>query len=124
VIRGAIEVYSRSEKLERRVAIAGPGELVGYLAVLERANHAASARVREGACLMEIPAARFLELYNGNSAASVALQHAIHRSLLRALGRTNTQLARLISHAQLSATHSDAVELERLFHAQIVQSSN
>lgn len=31
-----------------------------------------------------------LEIYNGASAASVSLQHAIQRSLLKSLSRTNT----------------------------------
>jgi hypothetical protein len=54
----------------------------------------------------------------------VSLQHAIHKSLLRALARTNTQLTRLISHAHLSAAAKDAVDLEKALHGQIVQSSS
>ena len=102
VIRGALEVFSRTGDLERRVALAGPGELVGYLAVLEGAPHTASARVRESACLMEFPAAQFLRHYHGDSGTSVSLQQAIHRSLLRALGRTNTQLTRILTHQRLA----------------------
>lgn len=124
VIRGAIEVVSASGKVERRVALAGPGELVGYLAVLEARPHAASARVRESACLMEFAAAHFLRHYHGNSATSVGLQHATHKSLLRALARTNTQLTRLISHARLTAARSEAADLEKALHGQIVQSSS
>jgi CRP-like cAMP-binding protein len=102
VIRGALEVFSRIGSLERRIALPGPGELVGYLAVLEGAPHSASARVRESACLMEIPAAQFLRLYQGDTGTSVGLQQAIHRSLLRALGRTNTQLTRILTHLKLA----------------------
>jgi CRP-like cAMP-binding protein len=112
VVRGAVEVFSRAEKLERRVAVAGPGELVGYLAILEGIPHAAAARVRETACLLEFPAKDFLALYGGSSGTSVSLQHAIHKSLLRALARTNNQLTRLISHARLAAARSRADELE------------
>lgn len=124
VIRGAVEVLSKARDLERRVALAGPGELVGYLAVLESAPHAASARVRESACLMEFPAVQFLRHYQGGTGTSVSLQHAIHKSLLRALGRTNTQLTRLISHARLTAARGEATELEKALHGQIVQSSS
>jgi len=42
----------------------------------------------------------------------VSLQHAIHRSLMRSIARTNTQLTRLISHARLSAAGNKADELE------------
>lgn len=124
VVRGALEVVIAEKGRERRVAIAGPGELVGYLAVLEGAPHGASARVREDACLLELEASRFMELYHGNSAVSVSFQHAIHRSLLRALARTNTQLTRLISHARLTAARGEARELEKVLHGQIVQSSS
>jgi len=124
VVRGAIEIFSISSKLQRRVALAGPGELVGYLAVLEGASHAAAARVRETACLLEFSSKDFLEMYSGNSGTSVSLQHAIHKSLLRSLARTNTQLTRLISHAHLTAAGKDAVELEKALHGQIVQSSS
>src|SRR5256885_15407848 len=38
VVRGAVEVISKLQDLERRVALAGPGELVGYLAEIGRAS--------------------------------------------------------------------------------------
>jgi CRP-like cAMP-binding protein len=118
VVRGALELFSRNGSLERRIAVAGPGEIVGYLAVLENSPHTAAARVRETACLLELPAKDFLEIYDGDSGTSVSLQHAIHKSLLRALARTNTQLTRLISHAHLM--HSkEAQELEKTLHGQI-----
>lgn len=124
VVRGALEIFVADRVHQRRVAIAGPGELVGYLAVLDEAAHGAAARVREDACLLELKAARFLELYNGDSGLSVRFQHAIHKSLLRALARTNTQLTRLISHARLTAARGEVLELEKALHGQIVQSSS
>jgi CRP-like cAMP-binding protein len=122
VVRGAVEVFSRTANLERRVAVAGPGELIGYLAVLEGNPHAAAARVRETACVLELSSKDFLEIYGGDSGTSVRLQHAIHKSLLRSLARTNTQLTRLISHAHLTAG-KEAAELEKALHGQIVQSN-
>lgn len=119
IIRGALEVFTRTEKLERRVAIAGPGELVGFMAVINAAPRANNARVREACCLLEIPRAAFLEIYIGNSGATVSLHHAIHRSLMRSIARTNTQLTRLISHARLSAAANQAAELEAALHGQI-----
>ena len=124
VVRGAIEILSFQKDRQRRVALAGPGELVGYLAVLEGKAHAAAARVRESACLLEFPAKDFLDVYNGDSGTAVSLQHAIHKSLLRSLARTNTQLTRLISHAHLSKAANDAADLEKALHGQIVQSSS
>jgi CRP-like cAMP-binding protein len=120
VVRGAVEIISQFQHLERRAALAGPGELVGYLAVLESAPHSAAARVRENACLLEFPAQRFVLQYQGNS----NLQRAVHESLLRALARTNTQLTRLISHARLSSATREALELEKVLHAQVVNVKN
>jgi CRP-like cAMP-binding protein len=122
VLRGAIEIFSFARERQRRVALAGPGELVGHLAVLDAEARSGAARVRETACVLELPAGHFLGIYGGGSGTSVSLQHAIHKSLLRALARTNTQLTRLISHAHLSAG-KDAAELERALHGQVVQST-
>ena len=61
VVRGAVEVLAQKEGRERRVGIAGPGELIGYLAALEGAAHGASARVRESAALLEFPRDVFLD---------------------------------------------------------------
>jgi len=49
----------------------------------------------------------------------VRLQHAIHRSLLRSLARSNTQLTRLISHARAAAASQEAAELEAALHGQL-----
>ncbi|MEW5863623.1 MAG: cyclic nucleotide-binding domain-containing protein [Pseudomonadota bacterium] len=115
VVRGAVEVLARAGGRERRVAIAGPGELVGYVALLTGEPHGANARVREAACLLEFARAPFLAIYEGNSATTVSLQHAIHRSLLRSIARTNSRLARLVAHARLehSARQAEALELAR-----------
>jgi CRP-like cAMP-binding protein len=112
-------VLSRNGRMERRVAIAGPGELVGYLAALDNAPHAAAARVRDRATVLELPAAGFARLYGEGSRTAVRLQHAIHASLLRSLARTNHLLTRLISHARLVEGSRRAAELESALHGQI-----
>jgi CRP-like cAMP-binding protein len=120
VIRGAVEIVAPRGASERRVTIAGPGEIVGYLAVLERRPHWVSARIRESACLLELGAPQLLRHYEGTTGTSVSLRRAIHRSLLQALARTNTQLIRLISHARLNAERGEAEALEKALHGQIV----
>jgi CRP-like cAMP-binding protein len=119
VVRGALEIFTRSANTERRVAIAGPGELVGFMAVITGAARANNARAREACCLLEIPREAFVEIYNGGSGTTVSLQHAIHRSLMRSIARTNTQLTRLISHARLTAAARQATELEAALHGQL-----
>ena len=101
VLRGAAEIFTRNDSKERRVAIAGPGELVGFVALLRGAAHGGNARAREACWLLEIPRAAFLEIYNGASGTTVSLHHAIHRSLMRSIARTNTQLTRQIGRAHV-----------------------
>lgn len=122
VLRGAVELFASQGDRERRVAIAGPGELVGFMAVINGASRANHARAREAACLLEIPRAAFLEIYNGASATTVSLHHAIHRSLLRSLAHTNNQLGRLLAHARLNAAAAQAAELETALQGRLWQS--
>lgn len=119
VLRGALEIFTRNGTTQRRVAIAGPGEVVGFMAVITGAARANNAVARENCCLLELPRDAFVEIYNGNSGATVSLHHAIHRSLMRSISRTNTQLTRLISHARLSAAARQAAELEMALHGQL-----
>lgn len=69
--------------------------------------------------VLELPRAAFLEIHNGASGATASLHHAIHRSLMRSIARTNTQLTRLISHARLSSAGENAAQLEAALHGQI-----
>ncbi|HUK05048.1 MAG TPA: cyclic nucleotide-binding domain-containing protein [Burkholderiales bacterium] len=128
VLRGALEIFVRGKRdaasgigIERRVAIAGPGELVGFMAAITGAPRANNARAREACCLLELPREGFMAVYNGDSATTVSLHHAIHRSLMRSIVRTNTQLTRLIAHARLERNERKAEELEIALFAQIAR---
>jgi len=118
VVRGAVEVLARARDRERRVAIAGPGELVGHLALLEGCAHGASACMREAGWLLEWPRATFLRRCDGADALALRLVRAVQASLLRALARTNTLLVRLIAHAQLTAAHAEAAALAAELYGQ------
>ncbi len=120
VVRGALEILSPQRGVATGVAVAGPGELVGYLSILEGASRGASVRAREHACLLELSQGRLLALYNGDSGTAVRLQHAIRRSLLKAIAHTNTQLARLITAARLRGARVESEALEAARSAQIV----
>ena len=110
VVRGAVEANARIDGRERRMALLGPGSLVGYLSVLCGTPHGANARAREHATLMEFPAAQFMALYHGASGADVKTQHAIRRNLLQSLARSNSQLSRLVTQARLN----EALKLQAL----------
>lgn len=119
VLRGAVEVRGRHGARERRIAVLGPGQLLGYMSALERGKHGSDAVVREDALLLEIPRKEFESLYFGASPAATKLHRAIQRSLLSSLGQTNRHLTRLISLAKLRASADDTNELERAYFGQI-----
>jgi CRP-like cAMP-binding protein len=123
VVRGAVEIVAVREGLERRIAILGPGQLVGYLSVLRRARHSSHAFAREGSVLLEIPAVDFHELYFGAGRASARLRHAVQASLLASMARTNRSLTRLISQSKLGRARDDEAALEAALASQIATAS-
>ena len=120
VLRGAVEIRSRHDRLERRMAVLGPGQLVGYMSALEKTTHGSDAIVRESALLLEISRNAFDQLYFGSSPASTKLHRVIQKSLLLALGQTNRHLTRLISQARLRGADKVGNELEKAYSGQIV----
>jgi CRP-like cAMP-binding protein len=119
VVRGAVKIRAQHAKRERRMAVLGPGQLLGYMSLLEKGAHGSDAVVRENALLLEIPTKEFESLYFGNSPASTKLHRVIQKSLLLSLGHTNRHLTRLISHAKLRGADKESVELEKAYSAQI-----
>jgi CRP-like cAMP-binding protein len=119
VVRGAVEIVAPEGECERRMAVLGPGQLVGFLSVLAARAHSTHAFARESALLLEFPAEAFCELYFGSSGASARLRHAVQASLLASIARTNRSLTRLISQQKLEAARRGASELEAAYHAQL-----
>jgi CRP-like cAMP-binding protein len=122
VVRGAVEIRARHAGRERRMAVLGPGQLLGYMSALERGVHGSDAWVREAALLLEIARAEFDSLYHGASRASTKLHRIIQRSLLASLGQTNRHLMRLISLARLRGDDKESNALEKALGGQIVAS--
>ena len=120
VVRGAIEIRARHAKRERRIAVLGPGQLLGYMSALEKGVHGSDAIVREQALLLEIPSLAFDKLYFGASPASTKLHRVIQKSLLSSLGQTNRHLSRLISQARLRGADKVGDELEVARSGQII----
>ncbi len=120
VVRGAVEIRAQHSKRERRMAVLGPGQLLGYMSALEKAKHGSDAVVRENALLLEIPSEVFEKLYFGSSPASTKLHRVIQKSLLSSLGQTNRHLTRLISQAKLRGAEKEGLELEKAYGGQII----
>ncbi len=122
VVRGAVEIRARHARRERRMAVLGPGQLLGYMSALEHGVHGSDAVVREDAILLEIPRAAFDALYHGTGPASTKLHRVIQRSLLASLAQTNRHLTRLISLARLRGADREGEALEKALGSQIVAS--
>ena len=120
VLRGAVEIHARREARERRMAVLGPGQMFGFMSLLEGGAHGSEARVRETAILLEIPRKAFDRFYAGEGSISTALHHAIQRSLLASLAQTNRHLTRLISLARLRGARREGDKLETALGGQIV----
>jgi CRP-like cAMP-binding protein len=120
VVRGAVEITARHRSLERRLAVLGPGQLFGFMAVLEGRAHGAAAKAREVATLLELAGEDFRRLYESPGSAATKLRHAIHGSLLASLGHTNRTLTRLISMARLHGARREGDALQAAYCAQIV----
>ena len=119
VVRGAVKIRAQHAERERRMAVLGPGQLLGYMSALEKSTHGSDAIVREDALLLEIPAKQFEALYFGSSSASTKLHRVIQKSLLMSLGQTNRHLTRLISQAKLRGAEKEGKELEKAYGGQI-----
>ncbi len=119
LVRGATEIVAIRAGRERRVAIVGPGQLIGYLSVLRECPHTSFAFARESSLLLDLPAQAFRPLYFGPSRACALLRQAVQRSLLASMGRTNRSLTRLLSQAKLDSPRS-AAPLEAALHGQII----
>jgi CRP-like cAMP-binding protein len=123
VVRGAVKIRAQHAQRERRMAVLGPGQLLGYMSALEKSPHGSDAVVREDALLLEIPAKDFEAIYFGSSPASTKLHRAIQKSLLLSLGQTNRHLTRLISQAKLRGAEKEGKELEKAYGGQITTSA-
>ena len=123
VVRGAVEIVSSGGGLERRVAIVGPGQLVGYLSVLRQARHSTSAYAREASVLLELSAEAFHAAYFGPTRACARLRHAVQANLLVSMARTNRSLTRLISLEKLAHSHARDAHLQAAYHSQLATAS-
>jgi CRP-like cAMP-binding protein len=120
IVRGAVEVIGRHGAFERRLAVLGPGQLFGFMSMLEGQPHGVSCHARESALLLELTRPRFEALYMGGNPVAPKLHRAVHRSLLGSLAQTNRRLTRLISQLRLSAALGLHAELSAAYHGQLV----
>lgn len=112
-VRGAMEITAPvgpgdPPSALRRLAILGPGQLLGYRSLLLETPQSVRARAREESVVLACPRAAFMTLYLGSTPLALRLQAAVHAALLQAMAHTNLTLTRLVNFARVqSARRAD-----------------
>lgn len=112
-VRGAVDIAApvgQGPSHLRRMAVLGPGRLVGYRSLIEGKPHVSRARACENSLLLGLSAEEFLALYRGTNSLSYRLQSVVHGSLLRSMAQTNILLTRLVNMSKLDAAKRQALE--------------
>ena len=117
-VRGAVEVMApatadtagTATPMLRRLAILGPGQLLGHRSLIDGTRHAARARAREETVVLELTREHFLLLYNCSTPAALKFQAGVHAALLGSMAHTNATLTRLINMARVRAAGTAALE--------------
>ena len=89
VLAGAIEITKRSGGQEVAVAVCGPGEIIGEMALLEQALRSASGRARTDAHLLMIHERAFKQVLSASPTAALSLLRTVSARL-----RSNEALLR------------------------------
>ena len=84
-VRGAIEATLRHGELTQRVRLVGPGAACNYLSLVDEGPNPLACRARERTMALEIPRARFDELFYGDNVLSQRLIVASQIDLTYAL---------------------------------------
>jgi CRP-like cAMP-binding protein len=120
IVRGAAEMVAQGGITERRIAVLGPGQLFGFMSMLEDLPHGVSGYAREPSVLLELPKARFESVYLQPGPVATKLHRALQRSLLGSLAQTNRRLTRLISQTRFGPRPGESKALSAAYHGQLV----
>lgn len=105
-LHGALEVSSPAGVGLRRLAVLGPGQILGYRSVIEDSPRKVRIVAREDALVLRLPANHFMNLWRGPHAAGRLLREAVRLALLGALQKTTQELARRANLARILANQS------------------
>lgn len=112
-VRGAVDIAAPIGVVPthlRRMAVLGPGRLVGYRSLIEGKPHSSRARTCEDSVILALRSDQFLALYQGTDSLSYRLQNVVHGSLLRSMAQTNVLLTRLANIAKVDAAKRKTIE--------------
>lgn len=105
-LHGALEVSAPAGSGLRRLAVLGPGQILGYRSVIEGAPRQVRITAREDALVLRIPASGFMDLWRSPRPAGRQLREAVRLALLGALQKTTQELARRANLARILAGQS------------------
>ena len=105
-LHGALEVSAPAGAGLRRLAVLGPGQILGYRSVIEGATRKVRITAREDALVLRLSATRFMDLWQGPRAAGRQLRESVRLALLSALQKTTQELARRANLARILAGQS------------------
>lgn len=107
-VHGALEVTAPTRGAPprlRRLAVIGPGQLLGYRAIIEALPRKVRVSAREDSLVLQLPAREFRTLWTGETPAGRELREAVRFALLGALQKGLQELARRTHLARLLPAH-------------------
>ena len=102
VLRGALDVSLRRARTARRVRLAGPGRLVGYVGALDGGLSPVMAHAREPVVLLALPARRVAGMLRDPNAAARRFSAGLAEDIARALRQAERPIARVASGAPVA----------------------
>ncbi len=101
VVRGAVQVTLHRGDAAEKLALLGPGQVFGHMALVLDGARTARCTAREQTVLLELPRSGFEQLLADRTAAGQVFVNALCSLLADALRRSGRQLARLAAEGQL-----------------------
>ncbi len=101
LVRGRVEVWTRRAGKEYRLALGGPGTLLGEVGLLDRRPRTMSCRSRDATVLLELSVAAFVKLWGARSAGCRGFIQVVGRSVLGNLRRAEALTARAAARSIL-----------------------
>jgi len=97
VVSGAVQFFTGTGEAERRIAVAGPGALIGELALLSATNRPASARTLEPTELLSVSRRLLRRVLEEYPEMAARLHLALRERLAAMTGELNETRERLLA---------------------------
>jgi len=131
IVSGELQVVKRSRTTDVPIAVLGPGEIVGEMAIFEAQPRMASVRAASPARVIRIPRDEILELLRTRPSATLSMLRTVmgrlrsteamlrEREKLAALGTLSAGLAHELNNPVSAIERSAALLIDRLADAEL-----